>query len=522
MTRDSGTVQNPELETKSLSAASERNSWLDDFMQSFNYTALTYDDVSLVTRYADFLPAETDLTTLLTRNIPLNTPFVSAAMDTVTEADMAIEMALQGGIGIIHKNLDPMDQRSCIKRVKFYLNGFLVKARIMKPDTTIEQLHRITDEKGWSFHTFPIIDDDRRLQGMVTSREIKYCDEKSTRLDQVMISNPVSAPEGTTIREAFEIMSRNKISALPILDGGGIFKGMYCYKDVHDILKAMHPLYNRDANHKLRCGAAVGPETYERVEILMEAPLDVLVVDTAHGFSRGVIEMIKWIKKKFPAIDVIGGNVASGEAARALIDAGADGIKVGVGPGSICTTRIVTGVGVPQLSAVYECGLEARGSGVPIIADGGIRYSGDVAKALVAGASSVMMGSVLAGTDESPGERILVRGRQHVMYRGMGSVEAMAERFGSADRYGQSGVHQEKLVPEGIEGLVPYAGSVEQVLHQYVGGLRASLGYNGCRSIRELRIRGRFRRITPAGRQEAHPHDIQITHDAPNYNADEH
>ncbi len=521
MTQGPGTVQNPDKESVAQCAASERNPWLDDFMQSFHYTALTYDDVSLVTQYADFLPDKTNLTTRLTRNISLNIPFVSAAMDTVTESDMAIAMALQGGIGIIHKNLDPMDQRSHVKRVKFYLNGFLVKARTMKPDTTLEQLHRVTTEKGWAFHTFPVVDEDRRLRGMVTSREIKYCDEKSTRLDEIMNAEPVSAPEGTTIREAFDIMSQKRISALPILDKGGIFKGMYCYEDVHDILKGVHPLYNRDPNHKLRCGAAVGSDTHERVEVLMDAPLDVLVVDTAHGFSRGVLEMIRWIKKKYPAVDVIGGNVASAEATRALIDAGADGIKVGVGPGSICTTRVVTGVGVPQLSAVYECAVEARGSGVPVIADGGIRFSGDVAKALVAGASSVMMGSVLAGTDQSPGERILVRGRQYVTYRGMGSVEAMAERFGSSDRYGQSGTSQEKLVPEGIEGLVPCAGSVDQVLHQYVGGLRSSLGYNGCRTIDELRIRGRFRRVTPFGQQEAHPHDVQITHDAPNYQVDE-
>jgi IMP dehydrogenase len=493
------------------------NSNLDRFMETFPHTALTYDDVTLVTQYADFLPADTDLKTRLSRRIDLNVPFLSAAMDTVTEADMAIAMALQGGIGIIHKNLPPELQRTNVKRVKFYLNGFLAKARTMPPDTTVAEVNEIKKEKGWGFSSFPIVDDDRRLLGIVTSREFKYCDSSERHMRDIMLANPVTAPEGTTIKQACDVMMKHRISILPILDKAGVFQGMYCFKDVKEILHGVHPLYNRDAEHSLRCGAAVGPNTHERVECLMETKIDVLVVDTAHGFTQGVIEMVKWIKQRYPEVDVIGGNVASGDGATALIKAGADAVKVGVGPGSICTTRVVAGVGVPQLTAVYEASRAARDADVPIIADGGVRHSGDVAKALAAGADSVMMGGVLAGTDESPGERVLYQGRQYILYRGMGSLEAMAARFGSADRYGQAGQQQEKLVPEGIEGLVPYAGPVEVVLNQFIGGLRNSLGYNGCRTIPELQQRARFLRVTLAGRRESHPHDIIMNKDAPNY-----
>jgi IMP dehydrogenase len=493
------------------------NPWLDAFMEQFKFEALTYDDVTLITQYADFLPSQTDLHTRLTRNIALNVPFASAAMDTVTEATMAIEMALQGGIGIIHKNLDPQTQRSNVKRVKFYLNGFLAKARTMTPETTVEDLAAFKAEKGFKFNSFPILDSERRLVGIVTSRELKYCDTHATRLGDIMLKKPVTGPEGTTIEQAYGIMKRERISILPIVDAAGLFLGMYCFKDVQEILSGSHPLYNRDANHKLRCGAAVGPSDYERVECLMESPVDVLVVDTAHGHTKGVIEMVRWIKKHFARVDVVGGNVATAEGTQALIDAGADGVKVGVGPGSICTTRVVAGVGVPQLSAVHACAQAARGSGVGLIADGGIRFSGDVAKAIVAGATCVMMGGVLAGTEEGPGERILYQGRQYVVYRGMGSVEAMAQRHGSADRYGQSGAVRDKLVPEGIEGMVPYAGPLDGVLGQFIGGLRSSMGYNGCRTIAELQTRGRLMRVSDAGRRESHPHDVTITKDAPNY-----
>ncbi len=493
------------------------NPWLDDFMQSQPHIALTYDDVTLVTQYADFAPAQTDLRTRLTRNIGLNVPFVSAAMDTVTQSSMAIAMALQGGIGIIHKNLDPIAQRTEVKRVKFYLNGFLAKARTMSPDTTVAEVYLARREKGWKFRSFPILDEQRRLLGIVTSRELKYCNRHETRLGEIMLSEPVTAPVGTTLQQAYDLMCQHRISILPILAEGRVFTGMYCFKDVQEILTRTHPLYNRDPQHKLRCGAAVGPNTHERVEILMESQVDVLVVDTAHGHTKGVIDMVRWIKQRYSGVDVIAGNVATAEGTRALIEAGADAVKVGVGPGSICTTRVITGVGIPQLTAVYECARAARGSGVAIIADGGIRYSGDVPKALVAGADCVMMGGVLAGTEESPGERILYQGRQYVVYRGMGSIEAMAQRHGSADRYGQDQAAPEKMVPEGIQGMVPYVGTASDVLNQYIGGLRSSMGYNGCRSIEELQQRGRFMRVTDAGRRESHPHDITVTKDAPNY-----
>lgn len=498
------------------------NAYLDEFFDAFKLEGLTYDDVSMITQYADFLPAETDLASRLTRNVTLNVPLVSAAMDTVTEAEMAIEMALNGGIGIIHKNLEPTVQRTQVKRVKYYLNGFLRKARTAAPGQTVAGLYDLKAEKSWSFNSFPIVDADGKIAGIITSRELKYCDSPERKLSEIMVPNPVTAPLGTTIDEAYKIMREQKISILPIVNADdGRFEGLYSYKDVEDILKGNHPLYNRDDQHSLRCGAAVGPGTYDRVECLMETRVDVLVVDTAHGHTKGVIDMVKWVKQHYPQVDVIAGNVAAPEGARALIDAGADAVKVGVGPGSICTTRVVAGVGVPQLSAVYECAREARGTGVPIIADGGIRYSGDVAKALAAGAGAVMMGGVLAGTDEGPGEKILYHGRQYVIYRGMGSLEAMGQRHGSADRYGQAGRAVEKMVPEGIEGMVPYAGPAEAVLNQFVGGLRQSLGYNGCRTIGDLQERAKFKRLTAGGIRESHPHDIRITKDAPNYRASE-
>ncbi|HBF34644.1 TPA: IMP dehydrogenase [Candidatus Sumerlaeota bacterium] len=497
------------------------NSYLDKFFEHFQYTALSYDDVTLVTQYADFLPNETNLSTRLTRNVTMNIPFVSAAMDTVTEAGMAVAMALNGGIGIIHKNLDPETQRTHVKRVKYYLNGFLRKARTMRPEDTVADLYRVKDEKHWTFHTFPILDADRKLVGMIAKRELKYSDDPQQKLGDIMTRDLRTSPAGTTIEQAHETMRQYKISVLPVVNDAGEFEGMYCYRDVEDILKGNHPLYNRDANHKLRCGAAVGPNTHERVEILMEADVDVLVVDTAHGHTKGVIDMVKWIKQKYPQVDVIAGNVAAPEGVKALCEAGADAVKIGVGPGSICTTRVVAGVGVPQLTAVYQCAKEAAKFNVPVIADGGIRYSGDVAKALAAGASSIMMGGVLAGTEESPGERMLYNGRQYVIYRGMGSLEAMAQRNGSADRYGQAGVQAEKMVPEGVEGMVPYAGPLEAVLNQFAGGLRGSMGYNGCRTIPELHERARFYNVTAAGQRESHPHDILMTKDAVNYKANQ-
>jgi len=489
---------------------------MQEFMDHFSHTGLTFDDVTLMTQYADFLPPETSIKTRLTRNIEMNIPFVSSAMDTVTEADMAIAMAFLGGIGIIHKNLSPYDQRTQVKRVKYYLNGFLKKARTMKPHQTLEELYKLKKEKKFKFSSFPILDENRCLAGIITSHELKYCDNPETKIEDIMITNPISAQQETTLEQAYDIMKKHKISILPILDEQGEFKGMYCYKDVRDILKSIHPDYNLDQHHQLRCGAAVGPKDYERIECLMESICDLFVVDTAHGHTKGVLEMTRWIKKHYPEVDVIAGNIANPDAVPDMIKAGADGIKVGVGPGSICTTRVITGTGVPQISAIYLCAREAKGE-VPIIADGGIRYTGDVPKALAAGASSVMMGGALAGTDQSPGEKILYQGRQYVVYRGMGSLEAMKERQGSRDRYAQTNVPPDKLVPEGIEGMVPYAGNVNDVMQQFTGGLKNSLGYNGCRTIEELQKKAIFLKVTSAGYKESHPHHVTMTKDAPNY-----
>jgi len=493
------------------------NPHIERLMEQNANVALTYDDVSLVTQYADFLPAETSLETRFTRRVKLNVPFVSAAMDTVTEASMAIAMAMQGGIGVIHKNLDPIEQRTHVKRVKYYLNGFLDKARTLKPDDTLADMERLRREKHFKFSSFPILDEQRRVVGVVTAQQLKYCDNSAVRMKDIMVRDPVKAPKGTTIEQAYRILMDHRISILPVIEEDGTFVGMYCFSDVRDILRNQNPMFNRDAGHRLRAAAAVGPKDYERVERLAEGYVDVVVVDTAHGHTRGVIEMVQWVKSHYPDIDVVAGNIATAEATRDLIRAGADAVKVGIGPGSICTTRVVAGVGVPQLTAVYECAKAAQEE-VPVIADGGIRFSGDVAKALAVGAEAVMMGSVLAGSDESPGEKVLYQGRQYVVYRGMGSLDAMIARQGSRERYAQGQVADpDKLVPEGIEGMIPYRGPVADIMTQFVGGLRSSLGYNGCRSIGELRERARLVRVTAAGRQEGHPHDIRITKEAPNY-----
>jgi len=499
---------------------SSTNAYLDAFMAHHQFTGLTYDDVSLVTQYADFLPAEANLSTQLTQHIRLNAPFVSAAMDTVSESAMGIAMALNGGIGIIHKNLDAQSQRTEVKRVKYYLNGFLVKARTISPELTVAQVEQLKREKGYHFSSFPVLDDNRRLLGIVTGSQLRYAPSQDTAVADIMVRDTVVARGYTTLKEAYEILTRHKISILPVVDEENVFRGLFSYKDVSRIIRQESPLQCVDERYSLRVGAAVGPADHERVECLLESHVDVLVVDTAHGHSKGVIEMVKFIKSRRRDQQVIAGNVATGDGARALADAGADAVKVGIGPGSICTTRVVTGVGIPQLTAVYEATRALRGTGIPVIADGGIKISGDVPKALVAGAGCVMMGSILAGTDESPGERVLIGGRQYVTYRGMGSLGAMAQRFGSADRYGQRDVSSRKLVPEGVEGMVPYVGAAATVLHQFAGGLRASLGYNGTPTIAELQERGRFVRVTESGKREAHPHDIQYVKDAPNYSVE--
>lgn len=488
-----------------------------EFMKAHPHEGLTFDDVSLTANYADFLPQDTDLRTPFSRNITLHVPFVSAAMDTVTESGMAIAMAMCGGIGVIHKNLNPQRQAEEVRKVKTYLNGLIERPVVFRTGTRLADLLAEKAAKGYGFNGFPIVDGEGRVRGLVSARDIKFVSDTSVMVDEVMTRNLVTAPVGTSLAQAFAIMVKNKVGKLPLVGPDGRLAGLYSWHDVKSLNENVESLINRDEGFRLRVAAAISPHDYARVELLAKHGVDAVVVDTAHGHSKGVLDTVRELKSRFKGFDVVAGNVASADGARALADAGADAIKVGIGPGSICTTRVVCGVGVPQLSAVYAVASELGGS-IPVIADGGIRSSGDVPKAMAVGADTVMMGSALAGTQESPGEKILHQGRMFVVYRGMGSVEAMKTGKGSRERYGHADVEDEnKLVPQGIEGLVAYRGTVEQVLHQYIGGLRFSLGYCGARSLPELRTKARLVRVSFAGLREAHPHDVKIIKEAPNY-----
>ena len=492
--------------------------YIDQFMAAFPYEGLTFDDVSLVIQYADFLPHDTDVSTRFSRHIKLNIPFVSAAMDTVTESGMAIAMARLGGIGVIHKNLTVERQAEEVHIVKSYLNGIIGKPVTFHANQTVAEMMAEKSRRKYSFSGFPILDDQDRLIGIITSRDIKFLTDYNIKISEVMTKTPVTAPSGTSMGDAFRIMLENKIGKLPMVDADGKLTGLYSFLDVKTLLDRDAPDYNRDAQHRLRAAAAIGPYDEARAEALVAAGVDALVIDTAHGHSKGVVETVRNFKRLYgDRVDIVAGNIATAEAAKALADAGADAIKVGIGPGSICTTRVVAGVGVPQISAIYAAA-SAVGDEVPVIADGGIKQSGDVPKAIAAGASSVMMVSVLAGTSESNGEVVLHQGRSYVAYRGMGSLEAMKRNAGSRERYGQDDVSDDsQLVPQGIEAMVPFRGSVNNVIHQFVGGLRYSLGYCGTRTIAELQHNARLVRVTAAGLREAHPHDVVITKDAPNY-----
>jgi IMP dehydrogenase len=493
-----------------------KNPFMDDFMTAFPHLGLTFDDVSLVTQYAAMLPDEADVTSRFTRNIALNIPFISAAMDTVTESEMAIAIALLGGVGVIHKNLEPEQQAAEVSRVKHYLNGLITDPVVFPSDMKLADLLEEKRRNKYQFAGFPIVDSEKRLAGILTSRDIKFVTDYDVPVADVMTRDLTVGQAGTTTAEAFEVMLKERIGKLPIVDAENRLIGLYSFHDVRTITENIEPTFNRDSQHRLRVAAAIGPYDESRIEALLAAGADALVIDTAHGHSKGVIETLQMLKKNTD-VDVVAGNIATPEAARDLVDAGADAVKVGIGPGSICTTRVVAGVGVPQLTAVYQV-RKAIGDEVPVISDGGITYSGDVAKAIAVGASSVMMGSALAGTEESPGERILHQGRTFVVYRGMGSMDAMKAGRGSRERYSQGNVIDPgELVPQGIEGLVPYRGKVADVLHQYVGGLRFSLGYCGVCSIAELQSKARLIRVSPASLQEAHPHGVKVLKDAPNY-----
>ena len=473
--------------------------------------ALTFEDVLLVPKHSTVLPKEVDVTTMLTKRVPLNIPLVSAAMDTVTEHRAAIAMARLGGIGIIHKNMDIASQVQEIKRVKKSESGVIVDPIFIHPEATIGEAEKIMSE--YRISGVPVVDEEMHLLGILTNRDLRFEKDMSKRVADVMTKMPlITAKPGITLEEAAEKMNEHKIEKLPIIDEEGRLKGLVTIKDIKK--KIEYPNANKDELGRLRVGAAIGVGQLDRARALVEAGVDVLVLDSAHGHSQGIIDTLKAIKAELD-IDVIAGNVATAEATKDLIEAGADAVKVGIGPGSICTTRIVAGVGVPQISAIDECAQVAKEYGVPIIADGGIKYSGDVAKALAVGASSVMIGSLLAGTEESPGEVVMYQGRQYKTYRGMGSIGAMTK--GSTDRYFQEGTAADKLVPEGIEGMVPYRGKIANVIHQLVGGLRSSMGYLGAKDIPTFQERAEFVEITSAGLKESHVHDVTITKEAPNY-----
>jgi IMP dehydrogenase len=482
--------------------------------EKFSREGLTFDDVMLVPAMSDVLPRDVDVGTRFSRHIRLNVPIVSAPMDTVTEARMAIAMAREGGIGVIHKNLGIEQQAQEVDKVKRSEHGVIIDPFFLGPDATVREAMAMMAH--YRISGVPIVRDGGYLVGILTNRDLRFETHFDRPVHEVMTKDHlVTAPEGTTLEEAKEILARHKVEKLPLVDEHGRLRGLITIKDIEKARKFPHAA--KDANGRLLVGAAVGvgPEHVERAEALVAARVDALVVDTAHGHSRGVLNQVRRLKAQFPHVDVVAGNVATYEGALALIEAGADAVKVGVGPGSICTTRVVAGVGVPQITAVFDAARAARMYDVPVIADGGIRLSGDIVKALAAGASSVMLGSLLAGCDESPGEMEIYRGRSFKVYRGMGSLGAMRE--GSRDRYFQEDVEDEKLVPEGIEGRVPYRGPLSDTIFQLVGGLRSGMGYVGAHTIPELFERGRFVRITPAGLTESHPHDVQITKEAPNY-----
>lgn len=484
--------------------------------------ALTFDDVLLLPAESSVLPKDVDLKTKLTRNITLNIPLLSAAMDTVSEARLAIAMAQEGGLSIIHKNMT-IEQQACeVRKVKKYESGVVKDPITVTPQTSVREVLDII--KTFNFHALPVVEANQELVGIVTSRDLRF----ETQLDQPVANIMTPKKQLVTVKESTdrevvrELLHQHRIEKVLVINDDFQLRGMITVKDI--LKEQEKPFACKDSFGQLRVGAAVGtgPESDDRIAALVAAGVDVLVVDTAHGHSKGVIERVSWIKKHYPHIEIIAGNIATGAAALALAQAGADAVKVGIGPGSICTTRIVTGVGVPQITAIANVSHALQGTQVGIIADGGIRYSGDICKAIAAGASAVMVGSLLAGTEEAPGEVELYHGRSYKAYRGMGSLGAMAQRHGSSDRYFQDGmISQDKLVPEGIEGRVPYKGALVSIVSQLMGGLRSGMGYTGCTDIQEMRTKTEFIRITSAGGRESHVHDVQIIKEAPNYQTNE-
>ncbi len=487
---------------------------MDSGFEKFAVDSLTYDDVLVLPAYSEVLPREVDISTYFSRNIQLNIPIVSAAMDTVTDAKMAIAIAQEGGIGVLHKNMSIEDQANEVRKVKRAENGRILDPITLDEDALVKDARGLMQE--YNIGGFPVINNKRELVGILTNRDLRFEDNSERPVVELMTrDNLITVTEFIDFKKAADILQQYRIEKLPVVDKNNRLVGLITYKDIIKI--KLRPNAFKDERGRLRAAAAVGItyNTTERAEALVDAGVDAIVIDTAHGHTQGVINMTKLIKSKFSSIDLVVGNIATEQAARDLKEAGADAVKVGIGPGSICTTRVIAGVGVPQLSAVYNVAKELKGSGIPVIADGGIRYTGDIVKALVAGASTVMAGSLFAGVDESPGETIIFESRKYKSYRGMGSIEAMQK--GSKDRYYQDAEDDiKKLVPEGIVGRVPYKGMLSEVIHQMVGGLRAGMGYSGAASIAAL-WKARFIRVTPAGVVESHPHDVTITKEAPNY-----
>lgn len=486
-------------------------SFIDERVQS---TGLTFDNVLLVPAYSDVLPREVNTAGRFSRNIRLNIPIVSAAMDTVTEAPLAIALAREGGIGVIHKNMSIADQAAHVRRVKRAESGMIYDPITISKDHTVGDALALMHEN--KIGGIPVVDADNKLIGIVTNRDLRFQPDSERPIEQVMTRERIVTTHNTELKNAAEVLLQNKIEKLPVVDDEGHLIGLITYRDITKLQD--NPNACKDAKGRLRVAAGIGitPDAMDRVAALVAEDVDAVVLDSAHGHSKGVVTLLRRIKEAYPALDVVVGNIATAEAARYLVDNGADGIKVGIGPGSICTTRIIAGVGVPQLSAIYDAATVARAAGIPVIADGGLRYSGDIVKALAAGGDSVMIGSMFAGVEESPGDTIIYNGRKFKSYRGMGSIDAM--KAGSADRYFQKGCEGNinKLVPEGIVGRVPFKGSLAETVYQLVGGIRAGMGYCGARDIDELK-QSRFIRITASGMNESHPHDITITSETPNY-----
>ncbi|MGO4890610.1 IMP dehydrogenase [Anaerobacillus sp. MEB173] len=480
--------------------------------EKFGREGLTFDDVLLIPAKSEVLPKDVSVKTKLSDTLQLNIPLISAGMDTVTEAKMAIAIAREGGLGIIHKNMSIEAQAEEVDRVKRSESGVITNPFYLTPDRQVVDAEQLMSK--YRISGVPIVDENQKLVGILTNRDLRFIEDYSIKIDDVMTKeNLVTAAVGTTLQEAEKVLQKHKIEKLPLVDDDGILKGLITIKDIEKVIE--FPNSAKDQHGRLIVGAAVGvtADAMQRVKALVEASVDVIVIDTAHGHSKGVLDKVREVRDAYPDLNIIAGNVATAEATKDLIEAGANIVKVGIGPGSICTTRVIAGIGVPQITAVYDCATEARKHGVPIIADGGIKYSGDIVKALAAGGHAVMLGSLLAGVSESPGDREIYQGRQFKVYRGMGSIGAMEK--GSKDRYFQE--NNQKLVPEGIEGRVPYKGPLSDTVHQLIGGIRSGMGYCGTKTLNDLRDNGQFIRITNAGLKESHPHDVQITKEAPNY-----